>query len=306
MSSATWASIVAVVCGTVAVVKMIATPTKPVARVPTRWFATHPGKRWTEFYFLAYAPVWIGLMAIIVASGAYENFEGGSYMAVGVATSFPCFFGPLLFPGQGEPNLPILERFWVKANLWIWILSFIGNYLWTHYFYSLLGASYTFKAWRLNDVPFALFLVTQAYFTFYHSLTNIILRRFWTSSLYQSVSPSFRWLPSVVFVFVLAIVTAFMETFTISGFPYYTFKNKAYMYSVGSCCYGIYFIVTFPMFYRILESPRETSRDWPLSRVAIDSLGACMAVTMLLDFWRLAVGGVDDSSLGWVPWLSVQ
>ena len=36
--------------------------------------------------------------------------------------------------------------------MWIFILSFIGNYLWTHYFYNLLGASYTFKAWRLNDV----------------------------------------------------------------------------------------------------------------------------------------------------------
>ncbi len=39
-----------------------------------------------------------------------------------------------------------------QANLWIAILSFIGNYLWTHYFYKLLGAAYTFKAWRLNDV----------------------------------------------------------------------------------------------------------------------------------------------------------
>jgi hypothetical protein len=33
-------------------------------------------------------------------------------------------------------------------------------------------------------------------------------------------------------------------------FPYYTFKNKEYMYKVGSACYGIYFIVTFPMYFR--------------------------------------------------------
>lgn len=40
----------------------------------------------------------------------------------------------------------------LQANLWIAIFSFIGNYFWTHYFYRLLGASYTFPSWRLNDV----------------------------------------------------------------------------------------------------------------------------------------------------------
>lgn len=30
--------------------------------------------------------------------------------------------------------------------------SHIGNYFWTHYFYRVLGARYTFVAWRLNDV----------------------------------------------------------------------------------------------------------------------------------------------------------
>lgn len=39
-----------------------------------------------------------------------------------------------------------------QANIWIAIFSFIGNYFWTHYFYKVLGASYTFVSWRLNDV----------------------------------------------------------------------------------------------------------------------------------------------------------
>jgi cycloeucalenol cycloisomerase len=39
-----------------------------------------------------------------------------------------------------------------QANVWIAIFSFIGNYFWTHYFYRLLGAAYTMKSWRLNDV----------------------------------------------------------------------------------------------------------------------------------------------------------
>ena len=44
-----------------------------------------------------------------------------------------------------------LQRYWVKANLWIAIFSFIGNYFWTHYFSRLLGAAYTFPAHQLNE-----------------------------------------------------------------------------------------------------------------------------------------------------------
>lgn len=57
---------------------------------------------------------------------------------------------PLLQPAA-ERGKPLAQRFWVKANLWIAIFSFIGNYFWTHYFYRLLGAAYTFPAHRLNE-----------------------------------------------------------------------------------------------------------------------------------------------------------
>ena len=40
----------------------------------------------------------------------------------------------------------------MQANVWIAIFSYIGNYFWTHYFYKLLGASYTFPSWDLNEV----------------------------------------------------------------------------------------------------------------------------------------------------------
>ena len=67
--------------------------------------------------------------------------------------ALPCFFGPaLLFPGQGEPATPFWNRYFVHANVWIAILSFVGNYFWTHYFYNLLGAEYTMPSHRLNDV----------------------------------------------------------------------------------------------------------------------------------------------------------
>ena len=62
------------------------------------------------------------------------------------------------------------------------MFSFIGNYWYTHYFYSVLKARYTFPSHRLNDVPIALFFATHFYFVTYHTLSNLILRKIETRS----------------------------------------------------------------------------------------------------------------------------
>ena len=70
-----------------------------------------------------------------------------------------------------------------------WILYFaiiVGNFYWTHHFYNLLGAKYTFDAHRINDVPISMFMATHAYFCFYHSLTNICIRRMRRTMYYSS------------------------------------------------------------------------------------------------------------------------
>ena len=40
----------------------------------------------------------------------------------------------------------------MQANVWIAVFGYVGNYFWTHYFFELLGASYTMKSHRLNKV----------------------------------------------------------------------------------------------------------------------------------------------------------
>jgi hypothetical protein len=74
------------------------------------------------------------------------------YMTVGLAIALPCVLVPPFLEAKADKDRPISQKYWVKANVWIAIFSFIGNYFWTHYFYKLLGATYTFKAHRLNDV----------------------------------------------------------------------------------------------------------------------------------------------------------
>ena len=73
------------------------------------------------------------------------------YMAIGLAAAVPCVALPWALGGP-ERGKPLGQRYWVKANLWVALFSFVGNYFWTHYFYELLGAAYTFPSWRLNGV----------------------------------------------------------------------------------------------------------------------------------------------------------
>eukprot|EP00245_Coleochaete_scutata_P015328 TRINITY_DN6790_c0_g3_i2.p1 TRINITY_DN6790_c0_g3~~TRINITY_DN6790_c0_g3_i2.p1 ORF type:complete len:326 (-),score=16.31 TRINITY_DN6790_c0_g3_i2:47-1024(-) len=276
-----------------------------LAKAESLWFAPSPSKAWCEKFFLAYSPVWITwALCIIVPFQLFEVFTEVEYMIVGVAAALPLFVLPFFIVGKADAARPWYDRFWAKANMWIFIFSFVGNYFWTHYFFVLLGARYTFPSWRLNNVPIPLYLLTHAYFCFYHAISNVTIRR-----LRHATAPVptrfLRWVIQAAFVFALSYITAFMETATIAQFPYYNFVDKAAMYRVGSLFYAIYFFVSFPLFIRMEEKPNE---QWDIWRAAVDSLGAAMLVTILLDFWRISYGAIIDMPPDWVqcqglPWL---
>jgi cycloeucalenol cycloisomerase len=305
------------------------------ARAKRVWLSTSPAKRWAELFFLRYSAVWIAWFGFVVLSEVWRGFGPWHYMAVGFAMAVPCFVAPFfLEPPSLAAATPFTERYWVKANAWIAIISYVGNYFWTHYFYALLGARYTFSAHRINDVPLAMFLCTHAYFCTYHTATTAVLRRWWTSRTYASLPRAPAVLGTSALVFVLAYLTAFTEAFTIQAFPYYAIDDREFMYTVGSMVYGLYFIVSFPMFARVDEvdcgevvAPKKTpgrrrgsvaagaaatdakaavAASWSLGATCLDSLAACMLVTILLDLWRLGYGaivkGVDvPGMLPWVP-----
>uniref|UniRef100_A0A7S3R8E8 Cycloeucalenol cycloisomerase n=1 Tax=Dunaliella tertiolecta TaxID=3047 RepID=A0A7S3R8E8_DUNTE len=267
-----------------------------------QWLASNPSKRWAELFFLAYSPFWIlWALCILVPFQLFEYCGNWGYMLIGTVCAGPCFVLPIFIQSKADRSKPWHQRHWVKANLWIAIFSFIGNYFWTHYFFKLLGASYTFESFRLNGVPFCLYLMTQAYFCFYHAISNLLLRRVRTGL--SKRSPLLRRTAMGLVVFLLAYSTAYAETLTIAHFPHYTFVDKSRMYSVGSLFYAIYFFVSFPMFFRIDED-MGSSQKWTLQSVALDSLAAGMLVTILLDLWRISIGGITEgdgsSSLPWM------
>jgi cycloeucalenol cycloisomerase len=94
--------------------------------------------------------------------------------------SAPALIGPALLRGGNDWS----RAYWLKANVWIAIFGFIGNYFWTHYFYTVLGASYSFPVtWHLNGVPVLCYLITHAYFIAYHTFAAVLLRRVRTGGL---------------------------------------------------------------------------------------------------------------------------
>ena len=97
---------------------------------------TDPSKRAYELFVMVYTPVWIFAFGCIVVFGWYESFDKWSYMQVCVGLSLPFLLQPILLPsaGFGSPDAsrPLLQRYALKANVWIAMYSFIGNYWYTH------------------------------------------------------------------------------------------------------------------------------------------------------------------------------
>jgi len=252
-------------------------------------------KRSSEILFIKLSAFWISIFGYVVFSEEYKKWEDLSYMILSLIVSLPFVVYPYFFPSPADEKIPLSQRFWVKANIWIAILSFVGNYFWTHYFYKLLGAKYTFPiSWELNEVPIMLYFITHAYFMSYHAFTSAILRRCWTGDFYLKSTRFIQILISISIVFLLAYITAFLETFSIASVPYYHFEDRNIMYLVGSAFYGIYFYVSFPMFYLLDE---EKDESWTIEYTAIHSLASCMAVSIILDIWRLVVGPIINMKI---------
>ena len=266
-----------------------------------RWRAPHSGKAYGEKFMLLYSPIWMGFLAVVVIRKWYEDFRPFDYVLVGLGLSLPCVIAPLILAGKRERSTPPLQRYIIKANIFIGIVSYIGNHFNTHYFYNVLGVRYTGplgpgRGWEINRVPVSMYLMTHVYFMTYHVLATPLLRvvrtSFKSSSLPQYIAVG-------TFVVVVAFLTAFTETWTISSFPYYTYPDRYEMLTKGSIFYGTFFIVTFPWFARLDENPLKL---WSVHKVVIEALAAMMTVLLCNEIWRLTFEYFNLSKHKGVPY----
>eukprot|EP00986_Skeletonema_menzelii_P020057 scaffold29997_cov171-Skeletonema_menzelii.AAC.3 len=139
-----------------------------------------PSKYCYEVFAWYYTALWIGIFGFIVVSQAYEYLTAWGYLGVCGGLALPLMLQPLLYPLASAPVVknkiiinpdiqrPFYKRYSTKATIYLMTYAFIGNYWYTHYFYSVLKAEYTMPSHRLNDVPIAMFLATHFYFCTYH------------------------------------------------------------------------------------------------------------------------------------------
>ena len=93
---------------------------------------TEPSKLAYEQFVSVYTPIWMGLFGMVVVTQIYEQFTAWSYLQVCGGLSLPFLLQPILLPSGPDAKRPLLERFCFKANVWIAVYSFIGNYWYTH------------------------------------------------------------------------------------------------------------------------------------------------------------------------------
>lgn len=208
---------------------------------------------------------------------------------------------PIFYPSPADKTRKWHEKFWVKAAVWIAIFAFYGNWFWTHYFYQLLGAKYLFESYWINGVPLVCYLVTWYYFSFYFSVVNVILRRV-KSWIRGTKFEGVKW---CLCIGLLAYATAVFEAVSIYHFPLYTYDDTKVFMTVGSAFYAIYFVVGFPMFFRLDEE--KDGKRWSLSETILDAFAAVAIVTLLLDLWRVIVGDIYSSRvISFIPFIHQQ
>jgi cycloeucalenol cycloisomerase len=251
-----------------------------------RWFSTNPDKAWGERFFLCYSPYWMAGMGFLMASGAGGRWGDLALNGAMCALWAPALLVPALL--HRATDRPWHRTYWFKFNLWIAIFSGIGSYFGSEYFFDVLGMVYRYPQlrWTLDArlvgsgaqrVPLIMYWSAHFYFLTYHTVSVLVMRRVRTSRIGRL---PLAW-PATVLA--AAYFFAWAETTVMTGgaiAEQFAYRNLPRMLRWGSLYYALYFVVSFPMVYRLDE---EANEDWPLARTAIDALAAGMLVLFLLD-----------------------
>ena len=116
-----------------------------------RWFSANPHKAWAERCFLLYAPIWMAVMGLVMAFGIDRRLGDPGFILLGLLVALPYALIPALRSPENATT-PWHRTYWFKANVYIFIFGFFGNYFGTEYFFDVLGMVYHYPAidWTLD------------------------------------------------------------------------------------------------------------------------------------------------------------
>lgn len=246
-----------------------------------RWFSENPDRAWAEKLFLAYIPIWISILLLFETFFDTGALGDVPVLLLGLVVALPLFVVPAMIGARKELR-PWHDSYWFKAFLYIFIVSFSGNYFISEYFFDVLGMVYNYPNLNINldsalvgsgehKVPLLMFLLTQATYTTYHTTAIVVMRRVMTTKL------PMKWLVFAILSAALAYAWAWTETMSFANAELesnFSYKDKETMLAYGSIVFGMAFVFSFPIFYFLDENPRKR---WSLFVV----VGAAMTAAWL-------------------------
>jgi len=272
-----------------------------------RWLSPNPDKAFGEKLFLSFVPVFFAYNAAIQQLGW---LDAGNFWHVvqnlGMWLPYCVLLPAWLRRGSGTAWR---DSYWFKVNVYMAVWVFYATYFHTEYFFALLGLRYRFPdvtltfdsalvgphevaaAASFQKVPIGMYFNAIAFFIVYHSLAVVCMRR--VRAFAAGGSPLARRLAWAGIVGATALFFAFAETrlyITDEAEANVWYENLEVMLRWGSLFYAMYFVVSFPSFFRLDENPEEPG--WTLSRTVIEA--SCVAITslLLLDLWARFVGPI--------------
>lgn len=277
--------------------------------LPGYWFSRNPDKAWAEKFFLLFLPVFVVINGTIMSQGWLDVGNGWNLVQNLLMWVPYC----LLLPAWLRRNSGIAwhRSYWFKFNVYMFVYVFFATYFHTEYFFSTLGIRYHFPqvSWYLDSallgppeatalatyqkIPPGMYFNAIAFFIVYHSCSVVLMRRVRTLTLQAPT-----WRRAALWVLTVAVASYFFawaETYFYVASTDLTRDNVWYvdlsrMLSIGSACYALYFIVSFPNVYRLDED--AASERWSIYRTAMEAAAVSMIVLLLLDLFTWVVGPI--------------
>lgn len=271
------------------------------------WFSENPDKAWAEKFFLPFVFVFFAYNAVIQETGWLDT---GNFWHV---TQNLLMWIPycVLLPAwlRRHSGVRWYESYWFKFNLFMFVWVFYATYLHTEYFFDVLGMRYRFDDVTLyldsaligpdertalaeyKKVPVGMYLNAVAFFIVYHTIAIVCMRRVRTMT--TGFGPLAQKLAWAVIVGVTALFFAWAETFlyiTSAASPNVWYESKDLMLKYGSTLYALYFVVSFPVLYRLDENMSEPR--WSLSRCVLEASAVGAITLVLIDLWTARFGPI--------------
>ena len=273
----------------------------------SRWLSSNPDKAWAETLYLLFVPVFFAYNAAIQALGWLDTSTFWHVVQnLGMWLPYCVLLPAWLRRGA---HVRFRDSYWLKANLFMAVWVFYATYFHTEYFFVLLGLRYRFAdvglhfdsalvgpaeataAASFQKVPVGMYLNSIAFFLVYHSAAVVCMRRVRTAL--PAASPLVRRLAWAGIVGATALFFAFAETrlyITDAAEANVWYVDLAAMLRFGTLFYAMYFVVSFPTFFRLDERPDQP--PWSLARTVIEASFVSITSLLLLELWARFVGPI--------------